>query len=127
LLCNDRYIGGYVRPVTGKRLGKHVPAATATHTTGETGCCLRGPRRGVIKRRELGHPVSSVLQRRLRRDGAIIQLSLESQSVKTRLGDWCEMAASLGVVSSELTVGKSSTRAAVKIGPEHVKLKNLHC
>jgi hypothetical protein len=34
-----------------QRLGKHVPAATVTHATGETGCCLRGPRRGVIKKR----------------------------------------------------------------------------
>jgi hypothetical protein len=32
--------------------GKHVPAAT-----GETGCCLRGPRRGIIKTREVGQPV----------------------------------------------------------------------
>jgi hypothetical protein len=28
-------------------LGKHVPAATVTHATGETGCCLRGPCRRV--------------------------------------------------------------------------------
>jgi hypothetical protein len=27
----------------------------------------------------------------------------------------------------ELTVEKSSARAAVKIDPERVKLKNLHC
>jgi hypothetical protein len=31
--------------------GKHVPLATVTHATGETACCLRGPRWGVIKKR----------------------------------------------------------------------------
>jgi hypothetical protein len=49
LLYNDREMGGYIRPDAGQRLGKHVPAATVTHGTGETGCCLRGPRRGDIK------------------------------------------------------------------------------
>jgi hypothetical protein len=39
-------------------LGKHVPPATATHATGEMGRCLRGSRRGVVKRKELGQPVS---------------------------------------------------------------------
>jgi hypothetical protein len=28
-----------IKPVSGQRLGKHVPVAR-----GETGCCLRGPR-----------------------------------------------------------------------------------
>jgi hypothetical protein len=40
-------------------LGKHVPAATVTHATGETGCCLSGPCRGVIKKRKLGLPSQS--------------------------------------------------------------------
>jgi hypothetical protein len=39
-------MGGYIRPISGQRLGKHIAAAT-----GETGCCLRGPRRGVTKKR----------------------------------------------------------------------------
>jgi hypothetical protein len=34
--------------------GKHVPAATVTHATGETGCFLHGRHLGVIKRREFG-------------------------------------------------------------------------
>jgi hypothetical protein len=44
-------MNGYIRPVFGQRLGKHVPAATVTPATVETGCYLRGPRRGVIKKR----------------------------------------------------------------------------
>jgi hypothetical protein len=44
-------LGGYSRAVSGQRVGKHIPAATITHATGETGCCLRGPRRGMIKKR----------------------------------------------------------------------------
>jgi hypothetical protein len=48
--------GGYIRPVSGQRLDKHVPAVTITHATGETECCLLRPRRGV-KNRELGQPV----------------------------------------------------------------------
>jgi hypothetical protein len=31
-------MGGYSRPVTGQRLGKHVPAAKVTHATEETEC-----------------------------------------------------------------------------------------
>jgi hypothetical protein len=31
LLCNDREMGGYTRPVSGQRLSKHVPAATDTN------------------------------------------------------------------------------------------------
>jgi hypothetical protein len=44
-------MGGYIRHVSGQRLGKHVPAATVTRETEETGYCLCGPRRGVIKKR----------------------------------------------------------------------------
>jgi hypothetical protein len=44
-------MNGYMRPVSGQRLGKHVPAATVTHSKGEKGCCLLGPRRGVLKKR----------------------------------------------------------------------------
>jgi hypothetical protein len=39
-------------------LGKHVPAATATHATGKIGRCLRGSRRAVVKRKELDEPIS---------------------------------------------------------------------
>jgi hypothetical protein len=39
-------------------------------------------------------------QETLRRDGAIVELSVESQPVKRRLGGWCERATNLGVVSS---------------------------
>jgi hypothetical protein len=48
---------------------------------------------------------------------------IETQREKRRLGGWCEMAASLAVVSSELNF----VREAVKIGPERGKLKNFHC
>jgi hypothetical protein len=39
----------YIRPVSGQRLGKHVPSAKVTHASGggEMRCCLRGLRRGV--------------------------------------------------------------------------------
>jgi hypothetical protein len=49
--------------------------------------------------------------------------SVEIQPVKRRLGAWCEMAASVAVVSLEL----SSEPKAVKIEPKSVNLKNLHC
>jgi hypothetical protein len=58
LLCKDRDMGGYIRLVSGQRLGKDVPAAIVTHATGETGCSICVPRRDVIKRGELGQPVS---------------------------------------------------------------------
>jgi hypothetical protein len=47
---SDREMGRYIKPVSGQRFGKHVPAAMVTRTTrgGETGCCLRGPRLGVV-------------------------------------------------------------------------------
>jgi hypothetical protein len=51
---------GYIRSVSGQRLSKHVPAETVTHAMGETVCCLRGPRRGVIKKRI--EATSSVLE-----------------------------------------------------------------
>jgi hypothetical protein len=47
---------------------------------------------------------------------------VESHPMKRRLGGWCEMATSLGV-SWEL----SSVWEAVKIEPECMKLKDLHC
>jgi hypothetical protein len=40
-----------MRPVSGQQFDKHVPAATITHATGESGCTLRGPCRGGIKKR----------------------------------------------------------------------------
>jgi hypothetical protein len=52
-----------------------------------------------LTRRELGKPVNSALQGMLRRDGSIV----------------------------ELTVDKSSARQAVTTGLERVKLKYLHC
>jgi hypothetical protein len=54
LLRNDREMGGYITPVSGQRLCKHVHAATVTNVTWETECYLRGRLRGVIKRKELG-------------------------------------------------------------------------
>jgi hypothetical protein len=30
-------MGGYIRPVSGQRLGKHVPVATVTHAEGKRG------------------------------------------------------------------------------------------
>jgi hypothetical protein len=51
--------------------------------------------------------ISWDLQERLRRDGTIVELSVESHPVKSRLGGWCEMHASLGVVSCYLRVGSS--------------------
>jgi hypothetical protein len=44
-----------MRHVSEERLGEHIPAATVTYAPGETGCCLCGPLRGIIKR-ELGQP-----------------------------------------------------------------------
>jgi hypothetical protein len=43
LLCNDLEIGGYTRAISGRRLGKYVPAAT------EELCFLCGPCRDIIK------------------------------------------------------------------------------
>jgi hypothetical protein len=43
--------GGYIRPDSEQRLGKHAPTATVTYATGETGRCLRGPHRGIKKKR----------------------------------------------------------------------------
>jgi negative regulator of sigma E activity len=54
------------------------------------------------------------------------QLSVESHPVKRRLGGWCEMVASLGVVSCQLLAELSSVGTAVKIRPEGVKLNNSH-
>jgi hypothetical protein len=48
---------------------------------------------------------------------------VESQPVKRRLGGSCEMAASLEV--SQLRV--DFAQEAVKIGHEHMKVKNLLC
>jgi hypothetical protein len=48
---------------------------------------------------------------------------VESRYFKRRLGGWREVTASLTVNSREL----NSERELVKIGPERVKLKNLHC
>jgi hypothetical protein len=30
-------MGGYIRPISGQRLGKHVPATTVTYATGKQG------------------------------------------------------------------------------------------
>jgi hypothetical protein len=50
LLCNDREMGGYTRTVCGKRLGKHVPAATDTYATIEEFCFQFGPCWDVIRK-----------------------------------------------------------------------------
>jgi hypothetical protein len=47
-------VGGYIGIVSGQWLGKHVPTAMVKQGKGETECCLRRPRGGVIKGRELG-------------------------------------------------------------------------
>jgi hypothetical protein len=61
-LCNERGMGGYIRAVSGQRLGKKVPALTVTHATGEAGCCPFGPRLGVEKKRTWLTSSSWVLQ-----------------------------------------------------------------
>jgi hypothetical protein len=82
-------------------LGKHVPAASLTHATEATGCCLRDLRRGFIKIRELVQQVSWAL-----------------------MGNWEEMTLQL---SLDRDLAESSAREAVKSEPERVKLKNLYC
>jgi hypothetical protein len=70
-----------MQPISRQRIGEHVPATTNTHTTIELlleTVFLCGPCRGVT--------LTTI---------AAIQ-SVESQSVKRRLGGWYEMAASLG-------------------------------
>jgi hypothetical protein len=61
-----------MQPVSKKRLSKHVPAETNTF--------LYSPRRGVV----LGTVKLTSCQ-----------LSVESQPVKRRQGDWCEIVGSL--------------------------------
>jgi hypothetical protein len=73
LLCNRRINNSVVQPVSRQRIGKRVPAAMVTHATGETGCCLRGPRRGVIKKRTGATSSVELCKRRLRRDGSIVE------------------------------------------------------
>jgi hypothetical protein len=51
-----------------------------THATGETGCCLHGPRRGVIKRRELGQPV------RFESESLYVHSQTESQLQQVLIG-----------------------------------------
>jgi hypothetical protein len=81
--CN-MYSRCYATIVSGQRLGKYVPAATVTHATGETGCCLRGPRRGD-KKEYWGNQFCWALRGRLTRDGAIVELTVESWVVHGRL------------------------------------------
>jgi hypothetical protein len=48
---NDREMGRYTRPVSGKWLGKHVPCDKGKRLAYENKrCCLRSPCRGVIKK-----------------------------------------------------------------------------
>jgi hypothetical protein len=49
LLCNNREMGGYIRAVSGQRLGKHVTAATDTNATREELCFLCSACRGCYK------------------------------------------------------------------------------
>jgi hypothetical protein len=58
-------------------------------------------------------------------DPVSFELSVGSQPMKRILRGWCEMAASLGV--SRLLIDPSSAWEAMKIEPESMKLKNLHC
>jgi hypothetical protein len=57
----------------------HIVACIAVimDATGETGCCLRGPRRG-----ELGNEVRWALQGSLRRDGVIFELTVDKCSAQ---------------------------------------------
>jgi hypothetical protein len=54
-------MGGYIITVSGTRLCKHVPAATVTHATGETVCCLSGPSRGCAKSHNWGNIVKLIV------------------------------------------------------------------
>jgi hypothetical protein len=65
--------------VATQRSGNHISTATTPDTIIYELCFLRGPCREVMN------------ETRFR------VLLIESQSVKRRLGGWCEMAASLGV------------------------------
>jgi hypothetical protein len=76
-----------MQPVSEQQLGKHVPAETNTHTTIEERCSRFGPRRGVtLKTVKLTGSVEDwqlrrALQGRLRRDGAIVELTVDKSSV----------------------------------------------
>jgi hypothetical protein len=73
-----------MQPVSRQWISKHVPVSTNMHATieylSET-CFLIVPCKVVI-RKTIG-----------------VTRSVESQPVKRRLGGWCAMAASLGVLS----------------------------
>jgi hypothetical protein len=47
---------GYIRPVSGQRLSKHVPVATVTHAAERRGV-VYAVRAEELKRNELGQPV----------------------------------------------------------------------
>jgi hypothetical protein len=113
-------------------LGKHVPAGRVTNATGETGWFLRGPLQGVRKKRIAATSFqlsvgSWVLQGRLRRDGAVVQCSAESQPVNRRLGGWCEMVASLrpSLLRQEFCTGGCEERTWAHEGGESPLLKPL--
>jgi hypothetical protein len=82
LPCNDLEMGDYIRPVSGQRLGKHVPMATSTHATWELGVVYAVHAEEL---KELWQPVGSwAREGRLRRDGAIVELTSSAQVAVTR-------------------------------------------
>jgi hypothetical protein len=50
LLSNDREMGGYIRAVSGQRLGTHDPAATDTNAKIQELCVLYGPCQDVTSK-----------------------------------------------------------------------------
>jgi hypothetical protein len=110
-----------MQPVSKQRFGKHVSAATDTNTTIEERCFPCGPCRDVISRTVWSNElvVGKSCQQftwmkwrkvagwweRVELSVVSCQLSVGSQPVKWRLGDWCEMAATLGpsLLSCQLT------------------------
>jgi hypothetical protein len=78
-------MGGYIRPVSGQQLGKHVPMATTMHATWEQGV-VYAVRAEELK--ELWQLVGSwALQGKLRRDGTIVELTVDksyAQAAVTR-------------------------------------------
>jgi hypothetical protein len=94
-------INEYTTAVSKQRLGKLVPAETNIHVTIAIlwkRCFLCGPCRDFMSRTVWSNQFSWVLQGRVRKDGGIV----------------------------ESTVDNSSAWAAVTRRPERVKLKNLH-
>jgi hypothetical protein len=113
LLCNRRKNNGVMQSVCKQQIGKQVPMATNTHATVYSYCWKRcfllGPCRVVI-RKTIG----------------ATQLVVSWKSTyekKIRMLTWNDRQPG----SYRLSWVLSSAREAVKIEPDRVKLKNLHC